>query len=112
MRKLFVVLIILFAWVAPRDAVAQDTTGTLSGRIVDAQGLALPGVTVTAVGAQGSKVATTDSEGRFTLPYLTPGAYAIHAELPGFMPLDQRGVDVHLGQTVEVRLALQVGALT
>src|SRR5262245_27184391 len=36
--------------VAVMPAIAQETTGTLKGRIVDAQGLAVPGVTVTATG--------------------------------------------------------------
>ena len=37
-------------------ASAQETTGTLIGRLQDSQGLALPGVTVTATGAQGVKI--------------------------------------------------------
>ena len=36
-------------------AFAQETTGTIRGRIVDAQGLAVPGANVTVTGPQGSK---------------------------------------------------------
>ena len=42
-----VVVIAFMACSAATRAVAQDTTGTMSGRIVDAQGLSLPGVAVT-----------------------------------------------------------------
>ena len=83
-------------------ASAQDTTGTISGRIVDAQGLAVPGVTITATGSQGGKTAVTDSQGRFTVPFLTPGSYTVHVELQGFNPIDRTDVQVRLGQTVDM----------
>src|SRR5512139_1376969 len=41
-------------------ASAQETTGTLAGKLQDAQGLALPGVTVTVTGPQGVKSAVSD----------------------------------------------------
>ena len=43
-------------------AAAQETTGTISGRIVDPQGLAVPGATVTITGPQGMKTVVTDSK--------------------------------------------------
>jgi hypothetical protein len=112
-KKQWVVVIIAFiACSFAVRAAAQDTTGTISGRIVDAQGLAVPGVTVTTTGSQGVKAAVTDSEGRFTVPFLTPGPYGVHAELPGLQPVDRPDVQVRLGQTVEMPLTMQVGALT
>ena len=89
MKKLCVGVIaafITFSFV--NRAFAQDTTGTISRRIVDAQGLALPGATVTVTGSQGIKTGVSDNEGRFTVPFLTPGAYAVRVELQGFMPVD------------------------
>ena len=65
-------------------AAAQETTGTLSGRLVDAQGLALPGATVTVTGPQGARSVVTDEQGRFQSPFLTPGVYDVRAELQGF----------------------------
>src|SRR6476646_10997571 len=80
---------------------AQETTGTVKWRVVDAQGLAVPGVTVTAAGPQGSKTTVSDSEGRFNIPFLTPGTYDIRAELSGFKVVEQKAAQVGLGQTVE-----------
>src|SRR5258706_7203983 len=84
-----VVIIASTAGAIAARAAAQDTTGTISGRIADAQGLVVPGVTITATGSQGPKTTVTDSEGRFTVPFLTPGSYAVHAELQGFKPVDR-----------------------
>jgi carboxypeptidase family protein/TonB-dependent receptor-like protein len=111
-KKLCIVVIIAFivCSVAGRAA-AQDTTGTIAGRIVDAQGLAMPGVAVTATGSQGAKADVTDRDGRFTVPFLTPGPYRVQAELPGFTSIDRFDVQVRLGQAVELPLTMQVAEL-
>ena len=70
MKKLCVVIIAFISCSIGGLASAQDTTGTISGRIVDAQGLALPGATITATGSQGSKTAVSGGDGRFTVPFL------------------------------------------
>jgi hypothetical protein len=105
--SVFIIAVILATPLA-----AQETTGAIAGRIVDAQGLPVPGVTVTATGAQGSKGAVTDSDGRFTVPFLVPGDYSVHAELLGFSPADRGVVQVRLGQTTDIPLTMAVGALT
>src|SRR6267378_4087801 len=58
---------IALMWFALTTAAAhaQSTTGTISGRIVDAQSFTLPGVVVTATGPQGAKSVVTDDQGRF-----------------------------------------------
>jgi hypothetical protein len=91
---------------------AQGTSGTLSGRVVDPQGLAVPGATVTVTGAQGAKTTTTQADGRFSMPFLTPGTYAVRAELQGFKAVEQKNINVNLGQTSDVSLKMEVGGLT
>ena len=102
-------IVLLLTIAAP--ALAQETTGTITGVIVDPQGLAVPGVTVTITGAQGTKTAVTESTGRFTVPFLVPGTYAVRSELQGFRPVERQDVIVRLGQTVELDLKMQVGGL-
>jgi carboxypeptidase family protein len=107
--SVIVVITLIACWSGTVGAAAQNTTGAISGRIVDGQGLALPGVAVKATGAQGVKSTTSDGEGRFTIPFLTPGDYSVQAELVGFKPAEQAGVLVRLGQTVDLSLAMQIG---
>ena len=48
MKKIISSMIVLCSlWLAATPAVAQQTTGTITGRIVDDQGAAVPGATVT-----------------------------------------------------------------
>jgi len=91
---------------------AQETTGALRGRIVDSQGLPVPGVTVTITGPQGAQTAVADTDGRFNFPFLTPGTYSVRAELPGFKAAERKDVIVSLGQTVDTPLRMEVGGVT
>jgi Carboxypeptidase regulatory-like domain/TonB-dependent Receptor Plug Domain len=92
---------------------AQETTsGSITGEVVDAQGAPVPGATVTVASPQGPKTFVTDSNGRFFAPYLVPGKYAVRVELSGFSPVEQKNIEVRLGQRVELSgLTLKVGGL-
>jgi hypothetical protein len=94
------------------SAFAQATTGTLAGKLVDAQGLVVPGATVTVTGPQGSRSFVSDADGRFNVPFLTPGRYDVRAEMQGFKAVDLQNVTVGLGQTTEVTIRMEVGGLT
>src|SRR6185503_3399556 len=94
-------------------ASAQETTsGSLSGTVIDAQGAPIPGATVTLTSAEGPKTFVTDSNGRFFAPYLTPGRYSVKVELTGFSAVEQKNIDVRLGQRLDLgSLSLKVGGL-
>src|ERR1051325_3446665 len=80
----------------------ETTTGSLTGTVVDAQGAPVPGATVTVTSAEGPKTFVTDANGKFFAPYLTPGRYTVRAELTGFSPVEQKNIDVRLGQRLDV----------
>jgi len=79
---------------------------------VDSQGLAVPGATVTVTGPQGTRSVVTDSTGRFQVPFLNPGEYAVRGELQGFKAVEQKDVTVRLGQSTDLPLKMEVGGLT
>ena len=66
---------------------AQETInqGTISGRVLDSQGAAVPGATVTArqTDTNVTVQATTEAGGRFRFPYLKIGRYELRARLQG-----------------------------
>ena len=111
MSTRIVVLVFAITLGASHVGLGQETTGTISGRVVDSQGLPIPGATVTATGSQGTKQSVTDGAGNFTVPFLTPGTYAVRIELQGFTPFAREGVVVRLGQTVDIPATLIVGGL-
>ena len=111
MRTTLPPLVFALLLVGSGAGIAQETTGTINGRVVDDQGLAMPGVTITVTGTQGARVVTTDAEGRFAAPFLTPGKYEVRAELQGFRAAQLENVTVALGQTVDIPLQMEIGLI-
>ena len=87
---------------------AAQTTGGIVGRITDAQGGALPGVSVEArsPALQGTRTATSDTTGLYRLTLLPPGAYSVSVTLEGFAPESRASVAVDLGKDTTVNATL------
>ncbi len=91
-------------------AAAQQTTGTIAGRVLDEQKAAVPGATVTAkndnTGFSRSEV--SDVEGLYRITGLPVGSYAVSIEMSGFQP-QKRTIQVNVSETVtsdfDVRIA-------
>ncbi len=94
-------------------AVAQVEQGTLAGTVTDQSGALVPGVRVTARNTQtGVEVSTrTNTEGLYRIPYLHPGTYDVSAEAEGFKKARVTGVNLTVGLTATVDVALEVGAV-
>jgi outer membrane receptor protein involved in Fe transport len=95
-------------------AFAQQTTGNISGRALDPQGAAMPGVTVTARSPKTgfNRAAVTDAEGIYRLAALPVDTYDLTIELQGFSTIERKAVVVNLGQTVELDFDLTVAKVS
>jgi Fe(3+) dicitrate transport protein len=80
-RVVVATVALLAAVVTP--ARAQDAAGTLSGRVVSAGDVAVPGAVASLRAADGSSTRTsTDADGRFTFARLAAGAYELTVTAP------------------------------
>jgi hypothetical protein len=111
MHRVSIVLVVLLAGIGV--ASAQQTSGNITGRVLDEQGAAIPGVTVTATSTQTgfSRTDVSDSEGVYRLTALPIGAYDVIAELQGFTRVEQKAVVVNLGQTTDLDVQLRIAQL-
>lgn len=91
---------------------AQSTTGTILGRVTDAQGLAAPGVTisVSSPNLQGLQITTTSPSGDFVVTLLPTGVYTLTFELSGFEPRRHTSA-LAPGQVLPIEVALDPAAL-
>ena len=107
--------LLLAGALAGRPAMAQaNATGSISGKVADAQGGVLPGATVTVSGAalKGSRSAQSDSTGAYRVTGLPAGEFTVSANLMGFKKAEHKSVAVAAGAKVTVDLALQIGGLS
>src|SRR6266404_1170161 len=92
---------------------AQYRAG-IQGVIVDPQGNAVEGATVTLTSKETniSKTTTTEASGGYNFLSLAPGRYAITVEKAGFKKNSLEDVVVAAEQTQAVNIALEVGEVT
>jgi hypothetical protein len=100
--------------VAVHAAAQGNPTGTLSGRVMDPDGLAMPGVTVTAASPsmQGVRTAVTSENGDYLIPFLPSGEYEVSFELQGFQTVKRTNIAVTMAATQTVDVELKVAALS
>jgi outer membrane receptor protein involved in Fe transport len=91
---------------------AQSTTGSISGRIADPQGAAVPGATVQAANTETGFVrsVTSDGAGSYRLPALPVGTYDVTVELQGFRPFFGSLV-VNIARTATLDITLSVAGV-
>jgi hypothetical protein len=99
--------------IALGSASAQQGTGELRGRVIDAQNAVLPGVAVTARNeATGMfREVVSGPDGSFFMSALIPGNYEIDAQLSGFKKYARKGLRVEVGKTQSVDVQLEIGGL-
>lgn len=112
-RAIALALALIACLFAATAALAQTSSGAVTGRIVDATGAALPGVTVTATNTKTgfTRSVVTDAEGRYSFPALPVGTYNVSAELQGFTTVTTRGVDVQVATPSTINVTLKQAAV-
>src|SRR6266513_928464 len=108
-RSLALLVLFLLAVSTPLFAQSHATTGAIEGTVVDAQGGAVPGVTVTVrnTATNYESVSVTDRSGRFRAVPLPLRPYEGKAELAGFATVVQKGLDLGVGQTLTLTITLK-----
>ena len=112
-RIVRLVLFYALALAAAAPVAAQQMESRIAGKITDASGAVLPGVTVTITATQTGAVRTvvTDNDGRYIVTNLAPGHYEIRGELHGFAA-NKNEVSIGAGDSRPVDLSLGVANVT
>ncbi|RYY21611.1 MAG: carboxypeptidase regulatory-like domain-containing protein, partial [Sphingobacteriaceae bacterium] len=100
MKKLYLFVFSCFILFSAGKINAQITSAQISGRVSDAKGLTLPGVSVIAVNTStGTRYGTaTNADGRYNLPNINAGGpYTITLTYIGFKTIERTGITLSLG---------------
>jgi hypothetical protein len=106
------IVFVLCAFLSAAPLMAQQQA-SISGKLVDPDGLVLPGatVTVTEQNTGFSRNVVTAETGAYTVPNLTPGTYTVTIEMPGFGTLKRTDVLLTAGSEMVLDLKMQVGGV-
>jgi hypothetical protein len=94
---------------------AFGQSSSLSGTILDPQGNAVTGATITAtsVATGATRVTTSSKEGAYQIPQLAPGTYRVRAEAQGFAGIVLEDIQVLVSTPVTLNITFkQVGAVS
>ena len=110
-KLLYIGLAALLSLGVVSQALAQST-GTIRGTITDPSGAAIPNaaVTATATSTGLSRTAQSNDSGIFVFPDLPIGAYTLKIAAKGFATQQRPGLTLITGQTIDLPIALSVGA--
>ena len=105
---------VLFVSVALLATATIGQAQTIAGRVEDATGGTIPGVTVEAASPaliEGTRAVTTDGSGQYRIVGLRPGVYSVTFALQGFNTLKREGIELTGDFTATVNAELKVGSL-
>jgi hypothetical protein len=104
-------IVAVLAWASTAHA---QGVGSIFGKVTDASGSVLPGVTVTVTGTglQQPLVAQTSTNGTYQFPTVPVGTYTVTFELAGFKKAVRPKVIIDTGFNAAIDHKLEIGALT
>ena len=109
------VLAVSLALLSARMTLAQSqaSTGVIEGTVVDESKAIVPGASVTIKNTDTNfeRVVTTDKSGRFRGLLLPLGSYQVSVSMQGFSTAVRAGIELGVGQTVNLPLTLKVSSL-
>ena len=90
-------------------AATQTTHGDIQGKVSDASGTALPGVTISLASPAlpGTHSTISAADGSFKFLVLPPGTYAATLSLSGYQTQQQANIKVGIDSTVRLNVALE-----
>src|SRR5690242_20704844 len=110
MRRLFTP----FALLTAVSVFAQTPTASVVGRVVDATGAVVSGVSIriSNIETNQSSQTTTNAVGDYTAPFLIPGRYVLGASSAGFRSYKHAAFTLQLDQELRLDIRLEVGSLS
>ena len=111
MQKTF--FVVLFIALLSTLMIAQSSTAKITGKVVTADGTAIPGVMVTATNPKmiGKSISISDENGIYRLLNLMSGVYRVQYELEGFATMVKPEVTLSMEQTLRIPIVMELKKL-
>jgi len=107
-----VVVFFLVLVIAIPTAIAQKTSGTITGTVTDPAGAVVPGATAVIVNANtgATRQTITNDQGVFSFPEQSEGVYTLTVTKAGFKKLTQHNVELHVADVTNLTVKMDIGA--
>jgi Carboxypeptidase regulatory-like domain len=94
------------------STLAQTSSTSLQGTVIDPSGAAIAGAAVILVNTElkTERSVVTDAQGEYHFPFLSPGTYTLKIGANGFAAYEQKGLQLLVSTPATVNVQLKVGA--
>lgn len=109
------VALVCFVFLAPLSVLAQSTSATIVGRVIDSTGATIAGAEVRVINQvnQNTRTFTTTTSGEFSFPNLEPGAYTLTARAAGFKMYEKKGLQLSASDRLAAGdVQLEIGSIS
>jgi hypothetical protein len=112
-KMLNAVLLLVLTLLSPSLAHAQ-ATGQVAGIVFDPSGRVIPAATIElrSIDTGQARSTSSDHDGSFTFPLVTPGLYQVRVTMTGFATNLANNVEVAVNGTTRLEVHLQIGSTT
>jgi hypothetical protein len=112
-RTLLLTSILCCMAIAVDPLSAQIDTGGITGTVTDPLGAIVPGATILLTNDGTGVILSTKSTstGTYSLNDIRPGSYTLSAEVAGFHKFVEKGLQVHLQNTLTIDIPFSTGAV-
>jgi len=109
----FLICIVMLAGFAPRQLCAQTTAGGIAGTVKDSTGAVVRGaqITLTNQATQVSQKTVSTSTGTYTFGDVPIGTYMLKVTARGFRTYEDKGIEIHMQNTVTADIPLVPGTV-
>ncbi|MGA9770064.1 MAG: TonB-dependent receptor [Blastocatellia bacterium] len=113
-KRLFALFLALMLLTSASSALAQETTSTINGQVVDQSGAAVSGaeVKVTSLKTQETRTTTTGDDGYYSLTFITPGIYDFSVKVQGFKEFLNRSIELLVNDRKTINVQMEAGAVS
>ncbi|MFB3855314.1 MAG: carboxypeptidase regulatory-like domain-containing protein [Vicinamibacterales bacterium] len=113
MKPRWFLALMVLAWCGTVATAGAQQPGEIFGKVTDASGAIVPGVTVTLTSPVLLRplTAVTSETGSYRFPGLPVGTYDVKFELAGFKTVINKGIRIEIGFNAAVNATMEVSAL-
>jgi Carboxypeptidase regulatory-like domain/TonB-dependent Receptor Plug Domain len=113
-RQLIALCVVLLLLVGASNVMAQETTATINGQVIDPSGAVVSGadITLTNVKTHEARTTKTGDDGYYSLTFITPGVYDFSVKIQGFKEFLNRSIELLVNDRKTINVQLEAGAIS
>lgn len=113
-KKLFALLLTLLLMVSATSVMAQETTATINGQVIDSSGAVVSGadITLTNLKTQEKRSTKTGDDGYYSLTFIPPGLYDFSVKAQGFKEFLNRSIELMVNDRKAINVQMETGSIS